>query len=488
MTELIEKIRLPIRDIEVYSVEEDDDRFQKVKIWIAHTGENLNGTSFSHETLESMIPSLAWVPILGYIEKNSADENDFSDHRSRIVLKDGDIEHEYLGHSYGFIPESPNAEFEYRGGKEWLTAEGYLWTKFDKGIEIIANSNGSKSQSMEINVTDGYVDDDAVFNVTKARFTGLCILGDEVAPAMSGSTIEFFSADIFKEEIRKMMYEFSQKGVKASLENNELDNVVDSVETEVVENEEVTLETPEELDAENFTEDLDGKTEELEVVDSENPEEPEDNNEGEVEQGDPENYQMTFSYSFEDTRTLLHSYLYKKEEYEDGWVYLVETHDDHVIYSYESYEWPTVPTKYYKASYEIKDGVVTMGDKSEVLSMFVSEDEKNTIEENRTYIKELTEELKALSEFKAEVDKTEKLKVLESYKEELSGEAFSVLEDTLGTMTTEELEKEIVFSIYKSQQQQEEAQVTARVSSYSYKNTTGRYGDLERLFYKKGAK
>ena len=78
-------------------------------------------------------------------------------------------------------------------GKEWLTAEGYLWTKFQKAMGIFTDSNYEKSQSMEISDIGGYIDDDGILNIESAVFTALCILGDDVRPAMSGSTIEALS-------------------------------------------------------------------------------------------------------------------------------------------------------------------------------------------------------------------------------------------------------------------------------------------------------
>ena len=53
----ITTVKLPTR-FEESEPSTDDSRFQKVKIYIAHTGENLNHSVFSKEVLEKMIPSL----------------------------------------------------------------------------------------------------------------------------------------------------------------------------------------------------------------------------------------------------------------------------------------------------------------------------------------------------------------------------------------------------------------------------------------------
>lgn len=192
---------------------DDDSRFQKVRIFIAHTGVNLNNSIFSKEVLTDMIPSLANIPILGYIAENDSGEEDFRGHEKKLSVKDNKLNVSFNTHAYGFIPEDNNAHFETTGGKEWLVADGYLWTRFVDAMELF-NDDGYKGQSMEIANGDGYTDDRGRVVFTQATFTGLCILGDDVAPAMSGSTISMvFSKTDFKEAFEEMLAEFTaEKG------------------------------------------------------------------------------------------------------------------------------------------------------------------------------------------------------------------------------------------------------------------------------------
>ena len=240
--------------------EYNDDRFKKIKIWIAHTGENLNNTVFELEALNRMSETLSYTPIVGYVEKDSNGNDDFSDHRQRIIIDRDGIEVEYMGIPWGLIPENHNAKIEYREGKEWVTAEGYLWTKFDKSLKILDKSNGRKSQSMEIDSIDGYVDDYGRLNIQQARFSGLCILGDEVPPAMAGSTIEYFTTKGLKEEMQKMLEElkFAMKGA-----DDELDKDLEKTEVEVEVFEE---EAQVEVDAENTPEETVATATEAETV------------------------------------------------------------------------------------------------------------------------------------------------------------------------------------------------------------------------------
>lgn len=193
---------------------DNDSRFQKVKIYIAHTGENLNNSVFSYDVLENMVPSLANIPILGYVGVNDDNEEDFRGHEKRLTLKDDKFKLSFATHAYGFIPEDNNAHFETTGGKEWLVTNGYLWTRFVDAMELFQDANGSKGQSMEVGDAEGYTDDRGRMVFTNARFTGLCILGDDVPPAMTGSTIStVFSKEDFKSTFEEMLAEFSaEKG------------------------------------------------------------------------------------------------------------------------------------------------------------------------------------------------------------------------------------------------------------------------------------
>ena len=197
---------------------DNDSRFQKVKIYIAHTGENLNNSVFSYDVLENMVPSLANIPILGYVGVNDDNEEDFRGHEKRLTLKDDKFKLSFATHAYGFIPEDNNAHFETTGGKEWLVTNGYLWTRFVDAMELFKDANGSKGQSMEVGDAEGYTDDRGRMVFTNARFTGLCILGDDVPPAMAGSTIStIFSKEDFKSTFEEMLAEFSAEKGENSL-------------------------------------------------------------------------------------------------------------------------------------------------------------------------------------------------------------------------------------------------------------------------------
>lgn len=427
----IDKLKLPILNFEMSEYE--DNRFKKVKIWIAHTGENLNNTSFSLDALKSMSNSLPYTPIVGYVEKNSLDEDDFSDHRQRITIEKNDIKVEYLCQPFGFIPEDSNTSIEYREGKEWLTADGFLWTKFEKGIDIISGGNGRKSQSMEIDSVEGYVTDEGVLDITNARFSALCILGDETAPAMTGSTIEMFSSDSgFKKEMKQMLAEFSVKGAN-EVDKDKLKDIV--AEEEVDKSEEVT----EEKSAEEVVETEDKATEEKPEA-----EVTEEVTEEEVKEED------------------------KPEEDERIVEETVEEHGE-VDESIDT----DLAGRGGEADTNLTDGDVENNN-------FEAEKE---VYESR--IAALESELTELRSYKTTQETAEKESLLSSYADRLGKKEMEEFKKTIDTVTLSELEKEIAYTIIKAEKETDNSK-SASVSAYSFKvetaNGEGSYGELDKFF------
>ncbi|MBU7316137.1 hypothetical protein [Paenibacillus oleatilyticus] len=218
--------RIPVvfQKVKQYSSEETDIRFQRVKIWLMHLGENFNGSYFSKEVVEEAIPTLANTPILAYIEQKENGQLDFSDHRIVLTKKDGETTVKYLGKAIGVIPENNNAQFEDRlcddgQTRTFLTVDGLLWTKFDDSIDIM-NRDSIKGQSMELSEDyEGDFGDDNLFHFSKFKFFGACGLGFNVEPAMKNSTIELqFTYDSVRSEINNRIEQFKKY---FSMESNE---------------------------------------------------------------------------------------------------------------------------------------------------------------------------------------------------------------------------------------------------------------------------
>lgn len=206
-------LNVPVLFQQLEEYNADDTRFIKVKIYLMHTGENHNGSYFDKKVIEKAIPSLANTPILAYIEENSDNQKDFSDHRMVLVQEEGQYKVKYIGQAIGVIPENNNAKFEMRlcdDGieREFLTVEGLLWTKFNDPIDIMLR-DGVKAQSMELHDDyEGEFKDDGLFHFTEFKFFGACGLGADVLPAMQNATIELFSSDTVSKVINEKMEQY----------------------------------------------------------------------------------------------------------------------------------------------------------------------------------------------------------------------------------------------------------------------------------------
>ena len=502
----VKSINLPV----TYEISDYvDDRFKKVKIWIAHTGENLNYSIFTKDSLEKMSETLPYVPIVGYIEKNEEDENDFSDHRNSITIKDGDVNIEYMCHAYGFIPEGAKSSFEIRDGKEWLVGEGYLWTKFEKSVDIFSNSNNSKSQSMEIDNIDGFIDNEGRVNVDNARFSALCILGDNVAPGMQGSTIEMFNANSVKDEIKEMVYEFSKKGDK-SLEKDKEEKVEGSAEEKgkkTKTNAKEAKTDSDKKDTEEKVEDVkknakkedeeakaNAETKSKDEEDSDktdedkkkfvekDEEDTKDVEDVEKEDDKEKKFQLVFEISHDDVRRCLYKAINEEESY--SWI--IEVFDNHFIYQKETYEDDIYTTKFYDRQYVVAEEKVTIGDEVEVFSKFLTKEEFDKIDADRNRVEELETELTTLKEFKAEKETADKMEILETYSEKLSEEKFKEFSEGIANFEAKDLEKEIAYALFKQEQATEAKNKAGGVAVYTAQSdeTTGKYGDLDRLFKK----
>ena len=189
-----------------------DDRFTKVRVYLMHTGLNYNNSIFEKEVVEDAMETLAYIPIVGFIEKSKVSgDDDFSDHRSVIVKDSKGIRRKYIGSAYGVIlsKDENNAHFEMRTcddgvEREFLVVDGLIWNMFEDSANIMERDI-IKGHSMELfeDSVEGYEDEDGIFHFTKFSFRAACILGDDYEPAMQNSTVEvLFTVTDFVKQVQ----------------------------------------------------------------------------------------------------------------------------------------------------------------------------------------------------------------------------------------------------------------------------------------------
>jgi len=502
----IDKMNMPVS----FELNDDaDSRFKKVKVWIAHTGENLNNSYFEKDVLEEMATTLSGIPIVGYIEKTDSDddededEEDFSNHRNEITLKSNGISIRYAGHAYGFIPKDCNYSFEKRGGKEWLTAEGYVWTKFTDAMKIFSDANGVKSQSMEIDHVEGASDDIGRMVVTSARFSALCILGESVNPAMAGSTIEFFSnkKDQYQQELYEMYQAFELEKGDSSVEDNKKNKALEPEATFEEGNANTTAEGAEDnvdnVDGANF-EDNGGEPEATEPAEPTGAAEPEGNfsEDGEPEPTpeptpEPQEPEQTFSLSddaitlsfelsHDDVRRGLYSAV-RKNLGEREYAYILQVYDNRFIVEKTTYSDEGETSTLLSVTYEKNGDEINLSNEEQVFPMFLNASEKEKVEENRAQVASLEAQLQELYEFKAEVDKTKKEELVEEFAEKLGEEFVTEIRGKFAEFSVEDVEKEIALKCFQLIKNKKE-EVEPSVSVQNFSKRESKYGTLDRFF------
>lgn len=546
-------VNLPTHFEEIES--SNDSRFQKVKIYIAHTGENLNKSIFSREVLENMIPSLSHIPILGLISEKDNGDKDFRGHEKNLSLEDGKFKIKFNTHAYGFVPEDNNAHFEITGGKEWLVTDGYLWTRFIDAMELFNDASGSKGQSMEVGDVEGYTDNRGRLVFTNAVFTGLCILGDDVPPAMTGSTVStVFSKQDFKSSFEEMLAEFTaEKGEKA-LATKKKQNDEPAVATTVTKPESSASTEPakpatpassantssaskpaaEPAKADDKTKaspaSADSSTSDDKPSTNETSAEPAS---GESSDSTDENAEMSSKKDDKDTNFLnKNESAFKKDEQEDEpdsddaeddkedknkfsqfelslsdreralsdavrqryeddivveGVWPVDIFEDYGIFKFVN--WSNDNRQLFRIAYSVNaDDSIKLGDKTEIFSMYVTQEEKNKIEDNRAKLADLETKIAELTEYKNNIEMSKKEKALDEVKASLTAEQMKNIRGKFTEMSVEDVEREIAYAMYSANKQEftHSKRGGVRTTNFNAKQESDfGYGTADDLFRKR---
>lgn len=458
MSEVNRKISVNIEKLKDYSIA--DTRFTTVKIWLMHLGKNLNGSKFNKESVTKAIPSLSNTPILGYIQENENGDNDFSDHRIGLEVKDKEIKVKYKGMAFGVIPESNDATFEKKVcddgiEREFLTCKGLIWRKFEDADDILARDN-SKDESMEL--ADSYTgsfDEDGYFEFDEFMFDGACMLGCSVQPAMTGACVNIqFSID----EIKTKLEQFNTYINNQSSENTDVDNTNYSEKggttlAEEIKNEEVVEDTT--VDTEEVIEEI--KPEVDEPVADEHTEE-ETANTNESSDSDDNTVTETTETEFSNSTNFSTTYRQKREALSSALVgsierdsngdiisstdYWLEDFDEKYVYV-EKYTWSNGDgsSENGRLSYTFNEETMTATVNSDFEKMIVT---WVTIEENERLKAERTEYARLVQFEKDTLSDKRDIELKEmfsTFDEKLSDvEAYSKLKENCADMSIEDIE------------------------------------------------
>lgn len=400
--------------------EETDDNhrgMQKVKIRMFHTGLNRNGSYVSKEAAESAMQTIADRPVLAAIHQLDDGTWDFEGHEMVVAEnEDGEPEIEYIEKQVGSFSSEPAFwEHDDENDKDFVTAYAYISEEYTKAVDIIKRKGGTKNsvelsiEELSYNVKDKYLDLQK-FYVSASTLLGSKSDGRQIEEGMKGSKAELVDFSVENNSLTQKMIESldklntaldsfnkenSQKGGNPTMFDSLLEKYGKTVE-------DITFDYAELTD-----EELEAKF--AEVFGSEPT--------GTEETSEPENFEITFSISHEDTRVALYGLIQAQQDADNDWYYICQVYDDHFIYE------SMMNGSYFGQKYSVENDEVSLnGDRYTVHAEFVTDDEFAALNEMRANYSSIKEEL---DKYKAE---PQKMEVLESNDYSLIAEAEEFVE------------------------------------------------------------
>lgn len=243
---------LNIRSNKKFDITNKHTQFSEAKVYVMYHGENRNNSFISKEDVDKSLNSMYNIPIVGeFLEKEEeSEDSNFGTHGGQLVIDDKGVKFIQTTRPVGVIPESAKVYWERVKDekdieREYLIVEGaLLWNRYEEEVSTLKADNFG--QSMEVEVTDGWFDDDSgLYHITDFDFSAFCILGIEgrkgghVEPAFEDAKIITYSKDSFKEEFKEMKEDLISFYNKEEEENEVAEENKDKVnEEEELENKE----------------------------------------------------------------------------------------------------------------------------------------------------------------------------------------------------------------------------------------------------------
>lgn len=214
-----------------FEKENDTSLTMQTHLRFCHTKDNVNKSFISKSSMEDAIPSAYNMPILGYIYKNEKDEYVFAGHEF-YEDENGDIVYEEV--PVGVVPESADLKLVYdkKEDKDYLEGNGLIWKTYSKASDILEREE-NLSVSVELEVEElSYDAKTKMLQIEKFKFSGVTILGEnrytgeEVKPGMRGAEISIadFSTEnnsVFTEELINEIKKFNTNFESLNLNNKQ---------------------------------------------------------------------------------------------------------------------------------------------------------------------------------------------------------------------------------------------------------------------------
>ena len=409
-----------------------------LKVKVCHTGLNRNGSYISEEAMKAAMPSLKNRPLMAHIHQLEDGTYDFGGH-DVVVDEDGNMQ--YLETQIGnFTEDEPVLEHDDEQDKDYVVAYAVVSEEYTRAADIIREKGGSKNScelyvdKFAYNAKDDYLElQEFYFNAS--TLLGKTNDGREIGEGMLGS-----HADIVFENLGNIQDFNINENLKEGgqqVEDNTLmenfDGEGEGTETPPATNPDTT-ENPETTDGDNKDDEEEGGEDEGEV--STDPTPKKKTNSFSV--GD-----YNFELSYDDISWALYELVNNTYSEVDNTWYGVEAFEGYVIMK----DWCF--NRNYRQAYKVENDVVSLvGDRVQVYSVYVTEEE-------RTALDEMRQNYESLVEFKAKAEneaaRANKLNSVndEKYAVIKNSKAYKDLVKNIDTYSAEDFEKEVKLVLFE---------------------------------------
>lgn len=198
--------------------EKVNDEFVKVTISVMSCDQIANGTKFTREAVTNALDTLNYAPLIGYFNGD-----DFEGHGIEYVISDSEFKCVVKTIPFGVVVkdsqrwekvQKQNGEYE-----DYLVVDAYMWSRYEEATSKVKENKCN--QSMEVICNAGTYKEDGYFEVTDFSFSGLCILGENVAPAFNLAKVR--TSESFDKDEFTSIFEEMTEALKAFLEAEEDD-------------------------------------------------------------------------------------------------------------------------------------------------------------------------------------------------------------------------------------------------------------------------
>ena len=198
--------------------EKVNDEFVKVTISVMSCDQIANGTKFTKEAVTNALDTLNYAPLIGYFNGD-----DFEGHGIEYVISDSEFKCTVKTIPFGVVVkdsqrwekvQKQNGEYE-----DYLVVDAYMWSRYEEATSKVKENKCN--QSMEVICNAGTYKEEGYFEVTDFSFSGLCILGENVAPAFNLAKVR--TSESFDKDEFTSIFEEMTEALKSFLEAEEDD-------------------------------------------------------------------------------------------------------------------------------------------------------------------------------------------------------------------------------------------------------------------------